>query len=100
MLSSTANSIYFQREYFNKQAAILDNNEYKILPKGYITYRSMCDTCKFYFNIQNIIDYEIISPAYPSFITDNKKLNKIKEFKMALCKICLCSPFLFKLSKI
>ena len=67
VLSSTANGIILQNEYFNKQAASLDNTGYKIVPFGFITYRSMSDTGEFHFNIQNITENGIVSPAYPVF---------------------------------
>lgn len=67
VLSSTAGGIFLQSEYFNKQAASQDNTGYKIVPRGYITYRSMSDTGEFHFNVQNIVDNGIVSPAYPVF---------------------------------
>ena len=67
VLSSTANGIILQNEFFNKQAASLDNTGYKIVPFGFITYRSMSDTGEFHFNIQNITENGIVSPAYPVF---------------------------------
>ena len=67
VLSSTSNGIILQNEYFNKQAASLDNTGYKIVPFGFITYRSMSDTGEFHFNIQNITENGIVSPAYPVF---------------------------------
>ena len=67
VLSSTANGIILQNEYFNKQAASLDNTGYKIVPFGFITYRSMSDSGEFHFNIQNITENGIVSPAYPVF---------------------------------
>ena len=67
VLSSTAGGIFLQSEYFNKQAASQDNIGYKIVPRGYITYRSMSDTGEFHFNVQNIVDIGIVSPAYPVF---------------------------------
>ena len=76
VLSSTANGIYLQSEYFNKQAASNDTTGYKIIPRGYITYRSMSDTGEFHFNVQNIVNYGIVSPAYPVFNIDETKVNK------------------------
>ena len=75
-MSSTANGIYLQNEYFNKQAASQDTTGYKILPRGYVTYRSMSDTGDFHFNEQCIVDYGIVSPAYPVFKIDETKVNK------------------------
>ncbi len=76
VLSSTANGIYLQSKYFNKQAASEDNTGYKIVPKNFITYRSMSDTGEFHLNIQNLIDYGIVSPAYPVFNIDENLVNK------------------------
>ena len=71
ILSSTMNGIYIQSEYFNKQAASENTIGYKKVPYGYCTYRSMSDTGEFRFNLQNLIDIGIVSPAYPVF-TSNK----------------------------
>ena len=76
VLSSTASGIYLQSEYFNKQAASQNTTGYKILPKGYITYRSMSDAGEFHFNEQKIVDYGVVSPAYPVFKIDENKVNK------------------------
>ncbi len=67
VLSSTTSGLFFQTEYFNKDASSSDTTGYRIIPKGYCTYRSMSDTGHFTFNQQNIIDIGIISPAYPVF---------------------------------
>ncbi len=76
ILSSTAGGIYLQSEYFNKQTASENNIGYKIIPKGYFTYRSMSDTGNFTFNIQERINFGIVSPAYPVFSTKLEKCNK------------------------
>ena len=76
VLSSTTSGIYLQNQYFNKQAASDDNTGYKIIPRGFITYRSMSDTGSFYFNIQNLVDYGIVSPAYPVFNISDDLVNK------------------------
>lgn len=75
VLSSTASGIFLQSEYFNKEAASADTTGYKIIPRGYCTYRSMSDTGYFTFNQQNILDKGIISPAYPVFYS-KKYLNE------------------------
>ena len=74
VLSSTKSGIHLQSEYFNKDASSDDTTGYKIIPKGYCTYRSMSDTGEFTFNIQNVIENGIVSPAYPVFTT--KYLNE------------------------
>ena len=76
VLSSTANGITLQNEYFNKQAASPDNTGYKIVPFGFITYRSMSDSGEFHFNIQNIIENGIVSPAYPVFEINEDIIDK------------------------
>ena len=89
ILSSTMNGILVQSKYFNKQAASEDTTGYKIVPNGFITYRSMSDTGEFHFNIQNVIDNGIVSPAYPVFMVTNdvdkvyftNYLNNNKNFK-------------------
>ena len=69
VLSSTLSGIYLQSDYFDKNVNSEDTKDYKIVPKGYFTYRSMSDTGVFRFNIQNIVEKGIISPAYPVFTT-------------------------------
>ena len=88
ILSSTAGGIYLQSEYFNKQTASENNIGYKIIPKGYFTYRSMSDTGNFTFNIQERINFGIVSPAYPVFSTKLEKCNKkFLFFYLISCKI-------------
>ena len=70
VLSSTASGIFLQSEYFSKDASSADTTGYRIIPRGYCTYRSMSDTGHFTFNQQNIIDVGIISPAYPVFYSE------------------------------
>jgi type I restriction enzyme S subunit len=67
ILSSSMSGIYLQSEYFKKQTASTDTTGYKIVKKGNFTYRSMSDTGEFTFNIQNLVDKGIVSPAYPVF---------------------------------
>ena len=76
ILSSTMSGIKLQNDYFNKQAASEDTVGYKIVPNGYFTYRSMSDTGEFHFNLQNVIENGIVSPAYPVF----KVVNNNSEF--------------------
>lgn len=71
VLSSTASGMYLQTEYFNKEAASDNTTGYKIIPRGYCTYRSMSDTGLFTFNIQNLVEKGIVSPAYPVFSVNN-----------------------------
>ena len=92
VLSSTMSGIYFQNEYFNQNVSTASNIGYKIVPKGYMTYRSMSDNDTFHFNIQNITNYGIVSPAYPVFKCNDKNnskfvinyMNENKNFKEQL----------------
>ena len=94
IITSSNRGIYLQDNYFKKQTASSNNIGYKIVPFGYFTYRSMSDTGSFTFNIQELVDLGIVSPAYPVFTTItgyNKKflyytLNHSKEMtkEMAL----------------
>ena len=70
ILSSTKSGIKIQSDYFNKQTASENNIGYKIVERGNFTYRSMSDTGSFTFNLQDIIDIGIVSPAYPVFKTE------------------------------
>lgn len=67
VLSSTMSGIYLQKDYFNQEVSTMTNKGYKVVPKGFITYRSMSDTNIFRFNVQDLIDKGIVSPAYPVF---------------------------------
>lgn len=80
ILSSTMNGIKLQSSYFNKQAASENTLGYKIVPFGYFTYRSMSDTGVFHFNYQDIIDYGIISPAYPVFRLSESNNSRFVEY--------------------
>lgn len=82
ILSSTKDGIFLQSEYFDKQTASADNTGYKIVPKGYFTYRSMSDTGSFTFNQQNLINIGIVSPAYPVFKSNNKVVERFLEITL------------------
>lgn len=75
VLSSTSSGIFLQSDYFNKEAASENTIGYKIIPRGYCTYRSMSDTGTFTFNTQNLIKKGIVSPAYPVF-SSNEYVNE------------------------
>ena len=66
--------IYLQKDYFNQEVSTMTNIGYKVVPYGYITYRSMSDTDFFRFNVQDIIKKGIVSPAYPVFYSDSTKI--------------------------
>lgn len=80
ILSSTMSGIILQSTYFNKQTASENTIGYKIVPRGYFTYRSMSDTGEFHFNCQNIIDQGIVSPAYPVFKINDLHNSRFVEY--------------------
>ena len=67
IITSSRKGLFLQSEYFKKQVASEDNTGYKVVPKGYITFRSMSDDGLFVFNRQILLDKAIISPAYGVF---------------------------------
>ena len=75
VLSSTMSGIYFQSEYFNQEVSTITNKGYKVVPLNFVTYRSMSDTDVFHFNVQNIVEKGIVSPAYPVFSTVSNVTN-------------------------
>ena len=76
VLSSTASGMYLQSDYFNKETSSDNTIGYKIVPRGYCTYRSMSDTGLFTFNIQNLVEKGIVSPAYPVFSSNDDYINE------------------------
>lgn len=67
IITSSRKGIFLQEDYFKKQVASTNNIGYKIVPRGFITYRSMSDDGIFVFNRQNILDNTMVSPAYGVF---------------------------------
>ena len=76
VLTSSRKGLFLQKDYFNKQIASEDNTGYTIVPRGYFTYRHMSDDSIFYFNINDLLDYGIVSTLYPVFTT-NKDMNSL-----------------------
>lgn len=76
VLSSTASGMYLQSDYFNKETSSDNTIGYKIVPRGYCTYRSMSDTGLFTFNMQNLVEKGIVSPAYPVFSSNDDYINE------------------------
>ena len=76
VLSSTASGMYLQSDYFNKETSSDNTIGYKIVPRGYCTYRSMSDTGLFTFNIQKLVEKGIVSPAYPVFSSNDDYINE------------------------
>lgn len=79
ILTSSKKGIFFQEEYFDKQTASVNNIGYKIIHKGDLTYRSMSDTGSFTFNIQNLAEKGLVSPAYPVLIVNNESIRIFLE---------------------
>ncbi|WP_312368654.1 restriction endonuclease subunit S [Lachnoclostridium sp.] len=73
VLTSSRKGIYYQSDYFKKQVASEDNTGYKIINNGEFTYRAMSDDGNYTFNIQNICDKGLVSPAYSVFSVDEKE---------------------------
>ncbi|MEB5774081.1 restriction endonuclease subunit S [Aeromonas caviae] len=71
IVTSSRRGLFLQEDYFKKQVASEDNTGYKIVPYGYITFRSMSDDGIFVFNQQTILDNALISPAYGVFCFTN-----------------------------
>ena len=70
VLTSSRRGIFLQTDYYNgNQVASEDNTGYNIVPRGYFTYRHMSDDEIFKFNINDIVDYGIVSTLYPVFTT-------------------------------
>lgn len=76
VLTSSRRGLFFQKDYYNGQdIASKDTTGYRILPRGYFTYRSMSDDETFKFNINELTDFGIVSPAYPVFYSKNMNSN-------------------------
>lgn len=71
VLTSSRQGLYRQDEYFSDKN-LLNEGEYGVLPRGYITYRHMSDDLIFKFNINNLCDYGAISKEYPVFTITEK----------------------------
>lgn len=68
VLTSSREGIMFQKDYFaNREVASQVNIGYNIVPKGYFTYRHMSDDFVFKFNINDLVDFGIVSTLYPVF---------------------------------
>lgn len=68
IITSSRRGLFLQENYFKKQVASEDNTGYKIVPKGYVTFRSMSDDGIFVFNRQTLLENALISPAYGVFV--------------------------------
>ena len=74
VLTSSKSGLYLKSNYFNKQVASKDNTGYKIIKRNQFTYRAMSDTGKFFPNMLDCADVEIVSPAYPVFEISDKSV--------------------------
>lgn len=82
-LTSSRKGIFFQTEYFaGNQIASENNIGYNIVPRNYFTYRHMSDDEIFYFNINDICDYGIVSTLYPVFTTKKELDSKYLQYKL------------------
>ena len=74
ILSSTANGLYLQKEYFNKQAASENNIGYKILKRNQLVL-SPQNLWMGNININDKYDIGIVSPSYKIFDIDDSIIN-------------------------
>lgn len=90
VLTSSRRGLFLQSNYYKgNQIASEDNTGYNIVPKGYFTYRHMSDDEIFKFNINDFVDFGIVSTLYPVFTTTSDldsiylkyQLNEGTEFK-------------------
>jgi len=64
--SSTRSGLKPQNEYFDG-ANLANDGEYRIVPKGYFTFRHMSDDGTFKFNVNNTSSAVAVSKEYPVF---------------------------------
>ncbi|ANK62982.1 hypothetical protein AYR56_07460 [Loigolactobacillus backii] len=70
ILTSSRKGLFLQMDYYGgHQIASKNNIGYNIVPRGYFTYRHMSDDEVFKFNINELVDYGIVSTLYPVFKT-------------------------------
>lgn len=74
ILSSTANGLYLQKDYFNKQAASENNIGYKILKRNQLVL-SPQNLWMGNININDKYDIGIVSPSYKIFDIDDNIIN-------------------------
>lgn len=70
ILTSSRSGLFRQKDYYDNRE-VVNEGEYGVLPRGYITYRHMSDDLVFKFNLNNIVDKGAISKEYPVFKTIN-----------------------------
>lgn len=68
--TSSRKGLFLQNEYFNGNRSYeTDDVNYKIVPRGFATYRHMSDDSTFHFNINSIQEKVLVSSEYPVFNT-------------------------------
>ena len=67
--SSSRQGLIPQSQYYDNREATETNLGYKIVPKGYVTYRHMSDDDIFHFNINDTESDILVSSEYPVFTT-------------------------------
>lgn len=69
--TSSRKGLFLQSDYFNgKRSYDTDEINFKVVPRGYVTYRHMSDDSTFHFNINQLADEILVSPEYPVFTTN------------------------------
>ena len=82
-LTSSRKGLFFQTDYFDgHQIASQNNIGYNIVPRNYFTYRHMSDDEIFYFNINNLCDFGIVSTLYPVFTTKRGLDSKYLQYQL------------------
>lgn len=70
--SSSRKGLMPQSEYYDQREAVETNLGYKIVPKGYVTYRHMSDDDIFHFNINLTGSDILVSSEYPVFTSSGE----------------------------
>ncbi|MEC1718452.1 restriction endonuclease subunit S [Schinkia azotoformans] len=83
VLTSSRKGIFLQTDYYDgHQIASADNTGYNIVPRGFFTYRHMSDDEVFKFNINNLVDFGIVSTLYPVFTTNSELDSKYLQYQL------------------
>lgn len=83
VLTSSRRGLFLQQDYYNgNQIASKDNVGYNIVPRGYFTYRHMSDDEVFKFNINNLVDYGMVSTLYPVFTTKETMNSEYLQYQL------------------
>lgn len=70
--SSSRKGLVPQSEYYDQKEVVETNLGYKIVPRGYVTYRHMSDDDIFHFNINNTGTDILVSSEYPVFTASQR----------------------------